>query len=139
MTPKARAIAVSAVVVAATIAGIVTLGSPTVQRQRRLDERRIADLRGIESAITVYWHRRHALPPDLATLSNEPGLRANTHDPEAGAAYDYERTGAEAYRLCAVFAFDSAAEATTRERAVASNWSHGAGRHCFDLRIPKEE
>jgi hypothetical protein len=139
MTPEARAIAASAVVVAAIVAGVVTLGSPTMQRHRRLDERRVADLRNLESAVTVYWHRRQSLPPDLDALSKEPGLRPNTHDPETGTPYDYELIAADSYRLCAVFAFDSAANPATRDSAAASNWAHGAGRHCFDLRIPQKE
>jgi hypothetical protein len=139
MTPKARAIAVSAVVVAAILAGIFTLGSPAVQRQRRLDERRVSDLMGIENAVTVYWQRRNALPADLAALAEEAGLRPNARDPEKGAPYDYEVTGPDSYRLCAVFAFDSTTDPAAPSRAHVSSWSHGAGRHCFELRIPKEE
>ena len=139
MTPKARAIAVSVVVVAAILAGILTLGSPAVQRQRRFDERRISDLMSIESAVTVYWQRNNALPADLAALAKEPGLRPNARDPETGTTYAYEVTGANSYRMCAVFAFDSTTDPAVPARVHVSSWPHGAGRHCFELRIPKEE
>ena len=138
MTTKALAAAVTAVVLAAIVAGILTLGSPGVQRQRRLDERRVADLAHIASAVTAYWQRHSSLPADLASLANEPGLRVNARDPETGAAYVYEVTGADLYRLCAVFAFDSAADSAVPARVLALDWAHGAGRHCFDLRVPKE-
>jgi type II secretory pathway pseudopilin PulG len=131
--------AATVVVVVVIIASIVLLGSPAEQRRHRLDERRVDDLMTIESAIGVYWHRGHTLPADLAALSNEPGLRANTHDPETGSAYEYEITARDSYRLCATFAFDSSADLAARSRGRASKWSHGAGRHCFDLRISTEE
>jgi len=137
MTLKIRAVAASAVVVAAIVAGIIVLGAPTVQRQRRLDERRVFDLTTIESAITVHWHRHGALPANLAALSAEPGLHPNTRDPTTGVSYEYEIVAPDAYRLCAVFAFDSAADPV--ERAMASSWSHGAGRHCFPLRVPQDD
>ena len=51
-------------------------------------------------------------------------------DPVTGAAYGYEIEGDRRYRLCAVFDTDTA---VTRDAALGpGDWTHGAGRHCFD-------
>jgi hypothetical protein len=133
---KILAAVVTTIVVGAVITAIVLLDPPGVQRQRKMDERRIEDLMGIERAAEEYWTRHKALPPDLATLGKEPGLVVPANDPETGAAYVYETTGPKSYRLCAVFA------RTTAERGAIPGylvkWAHGAGHHCFDLKIPKD-
>ncbi|MGC8639234.1 MAG: hypothetical protein ACP5XB_05070 [Isosphaeraceae bacterium] len=139
MTPvsgtKLLAFAVTAIVVGSLCAAVVLLDPPGVQRQRKMDERRIQDLMSLQRATEEYWTRHKALPPDLATLSKEPGLRVPETDPETGSPYGYEVTGPKSYRLRGVFARDSAEGASAPYYSV--KWAHGAGRHCFDLTIPK--
>ena len=65
---------VTAIVVGAVITAIVMLDPPGVQRQRKMDARRIEDLMSIQRAAEEYWARHKALAPDLATLGKEPGL-----------------------------------------------------------------
>src|SRR5579863_1021787 len=98
-------------VAAAVIGAIAVMDSPTVQRQRKMDARRVEDLAGIKRSIDAYWLRRSALapgrlelPPDLVALGKEPGVQFAAGDPETGTPYAYEVTGRETYRLCAVFA-----------------------------------
>ena len=100
---KTLAFLVSAVVVCAVVTAIL-LDPPGVQRQRRMDGRRIEDLLSMERAAEEYWNRHKVLPPDLAALAKEPGLRVPEADPETGSPYVYEVTGPKSYRLCAVFA-----------------------------------
>jgi hypothetical protein len=133
---KILAAVVTTIVVGAVITAIVLLDPPGVQRQRKMDSRRIEDLMSIQRATEEYWTRHKVLPPDLATLGKEAGLLVPANDPETGAPYIYEGTGPKSYRLCADFA------RTTAERAAIPSyliqWAHGAGRHCFDLKIPKD-
>jgi hypothetical protein len=126
---------VGATVLAAVVAGIVILGSPKRQRQLKLDERRIEDLIDIQRDVNFYWQRHKALPPDLVTLSGEPGHGPPLKDPERGNPYELEITGAESCRLCAVFAFDSSEAPEPSRYYSTESWTHGAGRHCFDLSI----
>ena len=126
---------VGATVLAAVIAGIVILGPPKRQRQLRLDERRVKDLIGIQGDVNNYWQRHKALPPDLVTLSREPGHRPPPTDPERGMEYEFEITGAESFRLCAVFTFDSSEAPEPGRYFSTESWAHGAGRHCFDVSI----
>ena len=82
----------------------------------------------VEAHVTV--HR--ALPADLQALSRQPGSLLPTADPVTGKAYDYQIVDADGqrYRLCAVFDTDTA---VTGDAAFGpGDWTHGAGRHCFE-------
>jgi hypothetical protein len=127
---------ISAVVIGAVITAIL-LDPPGVQRQRKMDARRVEDLSSIQRATEEYWNRHKVLPTDLAMLGKEPGLRVAATDPETGSPYIYEVTGPKSYRLCAVFARDSSERAAGPYFSVT--WAHGAGRHCFELTLPKKD
>jgi hypothetical protein len=119
-------------VVATLVASIVVMGPPSAQRDERLDARRLEDLRRIERLVDAHFERTGVLPVDLAALAR-PGLELPS-DPASGTPYGYESLAGRAYRLCAVFATDSARRRT--QRWEGDVWSHAAGRHCFDLRAP---
>lgn len=125
------------IVALAVIAAILILDPPSLQRQRTLDGKRIRDLINISYSIDVYWERKKSLPPELAALEREPGLKVPLKDPETGVAYVYETTNGKSYRLCAVFSLDSSEESQGYDSY--RKWSHGAGRHCFDLKPLKSE
>ena len=124
-------IAACFVVAATLVSAIFVMGSPAVQREAKLDERRIADLTRIDRLADGYFERKGKLPPDLATLANQPGRRLSTADPVDGSAYAYEVTGDRTFRLCAVFATDTAETFEAAERWT-DEWNHGAGRQCFE-------
>jgi hypothetical protein len=117
-------------VAAAIVAGLFVIGSPSEERARRLDERRVEDLQGISRATNVYFERHARLPSSLEELGREGGMRIGERDP-VGAPYEYHASGAETYQLCATFQRSSAEEG----RAVTAEfWSHEAGRRCFQLK-----
>ena len=102
-----RLLVAAAVVVVATVAAsIVVIGPPATQRDGRLDARRLEDLRRIERLVDAHFERTGRLPDALAALAG-PGLQLPL-DPTSGAPYGYEPGDAGDYRLCAVFATDSA-------------------------------
>lgn len=126
------AIVAGIVVLAAVIAAIAVMGSPSQQRLMRLDERRVDDLGRIAMAIDAY-HKEHGRPPaSLAALAAEPGVRL-PQDPESRQPYGYEVLGKAEYRLCAQFDTDTA-EATDPQPWLRAPWVHGAGRQCFKRR-----
>lgn len=129
-------IAAGVVVAATLVSAILVMGSPAVQREAKLDQRRIADLTRIDRLADGYFERSGKLPPDLATLANQPGRRLSTADPVDGSPYAYEVTGDRTFRLCAVFATDTAKTFEAPER-WADEWNHGAGRQCFDRKAGK--
>ena len=98
---------VTTIVVGAVISAIVLLDPPGVQRQRKMDSRRIEDLVSIQRAIEEYWTRHKALPPDLATLGKEPGLLVPASDPETGARLCLRSHGPQVLpALCRLRAYD---------------------------------
>lgn len=122
------------VVVAVLAVALGVIGSPTAQRLVRLDERREGELARIENAVAVHWDAHARLPADLAVLASQPGIALRVSDPVDDQAYGYEVLGPRAYRLCAVFATDTAVRAGHDDR-----WAHAVGRHCFDRSVEAGE
>ena len=132
------AVAAGVVVLATIVAAIVSMGSPSTQRDIRMDERRVGDLERIARAVERYEDRHDGLPPDLATLAAEPGQNLAIVDPVGGAAYGYEVTGNDRYRLCAEFVTDTGKLPGNGRAMVDEDWLHGQGRQCFDRKLVEE-
>ena len=130
---RGLAIVASVVALATIVASVVVTGTPSVQREIRLDARRVSDLVDLEDAVQRHFRDQGALPSSLAVLADKPGVSLAIIDPVTGVPYDFEPTGPRAYRLCATFTTDTG---VTREAAgygaSASDWAHGRGRRCFD-------
>ena len=133
--PKGRARivgwAASVCVVAALVAGFIVAGSPSAQKQYGQDDQRINDLSNIQYQITTYWQANQKLPAALSNLKDSSvGGYVVPVDPVTRAAYEYTATGTTTFRLCATFA------RATRFAELAwpdeQDWSHQAGRQCFD-------
>ena len=123
---------VSLVVAAAIITGVVILGSPSNERALRLDQRRVSDLEGLQSAVNFYFGEHATLPASLEELSREPGVRIAS-DPVTGVAYRYRAIGAEQFELCGTF--ERASE--PRVSSGVDVWQHPPGDHCFTKKVAK--
>jgi hypothetical protein len=123
---------VTLVVVAVVVTAVVILGSPSEERARRLDARRVDDLQGIQSAVNFYYAERGALPASLEELSRQPGVRIGT-DPVTGLAYRYRPLGAEAFELCGTFE----RPAGPRVSSGVDVWQHSSGEHCFMRKVAR--
>ena len=138
--PGGRTLALAAVAVAAaTVAvSVYLIGSPTTQREVRIDQRRVHELQQIGQLVELYAREHGTLPTDLATLAGQPGQRMATADPASGQAYRYEPVGERQYRLCATFSTDTAQPQAPIGRAPSADaaaWNHPAGPHCFERRL----
>lgn len=127
------AVAASVVVVAAIVAAIAVMGSPSRQRLMRLDERRVDALGNIANQLDAWRNEHGRLPGSLAELAAAPGVRV-PQDPASGRPYGYEVLGATEYRLCAQFDTDTAA-GTDPQPWLRAAWAHGTGRQCFKRRV----
>ncbi len=128
-------LAIGAVVVA-VVAGLLVLPPPSEERARRLDVRRVEDLRGIARAMDLYWTRHGRLPASIGDLSREPGVRVSARDPVTGQDYELRVLDEPTYELCASFertTADSGDPAAPAEDVSEDFWSHGVGRRCFRL------
>ncbi len=139
---KYLAWAVIVIVAASLVAGFLTVGSPVSARARNLDAQRINDLSMIQSQIINYWQSKTKLPDNLGQLTDTiSGFMAPT-DPETKQPYEYTRTGALQFTLCAVFSTQSGESGSTVVRTYpvgpygeGTTWDHGTGRVCFDRTI----
>jgi hypothetical protein len=110
-------IGMTTLVVAGLVTAFYTLGTPAHQRALALDERRVDDLRAMNSII----QRRY----DGSALPSRLPNDIEQTDPSTSQAYAYVRLGKQDYKLCANFALAASDDA----------WSHGAGRTCFQRRL----
>ena len=118
-----------AVVAVAVVGGLMRVGPPSVERERRLDERRVEDLRLIADAIDLHWTRSGSLPPSLDALPDTVASDASFSDPASGQSYEYRALTESTFELCASFGTDELPP------SLEVFWSHPVGRHCFDLEV----
>lgn len=116
--------------VAAIIAGVLVMGSPSQQRDQRLDGARIRDLNLLQITIRAYWREHEQLPQSLEVVAAQPGISLPLRDPVNGAGYGYRVIDATHFQLCAQFATDTSEHARGRN-GIISDWPHPRGQHCF--------
>ena len=135
---KWLAIGGSLLAILAVVMAVNIMGSPMTQRKVRIDENRASDLNKLKLA-TNEWKTEHkALPATLAEVANQPGSDLRLRDPETQVPYEYERINADAYRLCAVFATDTA-RYKPDDWSLRIDWTHGVRRTCFTTDLGKQE
>ncbi len=127
--PSRTVVGVVAIVVvaAAVVVGLVRLGSPSEERSRRFDERRVEDLRRIADNVDLYLTREGTLPTSLEALRASPLPPIRITDPARGTLYEYAATGDTTFELCGQF------DAERSRRRPNEFWAHPAGRYCFEL------
>ena len=130
------AIAASVVVVATVASALITIGPPAQQRRVAMDARRTTDLIRLANVIEIRGGRDQKLPAALTDLEGA-GQWQSIKDPESGAPYGYAVTGDRSYRLCAVFATATRA-GDVGDGSGNGEWSHPAGRYCFNRNIKKD-
>lgn len=129
-------------VVAAVVAGFVIAGSPVRQREKRFDELRINGLQTIQNEIINYWQNNERLPQNLDALENSISGFRPPRDPQTDESYEYKIISPLIFELCAKF---NAPSSETENRISVPkpvypgeglwNWSHDAGRQCFERTI----
>ncbi|MEO2195762.1 MAG: hypothetical protein ABGY72_06685 [bacterium] len=118
--------AVVAVGVAVTL-GLQGAGSPGAERSRRIDQRRVEDLRRIAETVDLYWTRQGGLPESLDPLVATDGDLADFQDPVTTGRYEYRTLTTSSFELCAQFDTESAFVEQD------NFWRHPANRYCFKV------
>jgi len=122
------------VVVAAIVAGFVVLGSPSEERARRLDQRRVFDLQQLTIAIDYYVREHRRLPASLDDLASTSAGNVSVRDPISSQPYGYRVVSDTAYELCATFDRESKGEVGFGSQPSA----HAAGQKCFNRKAPEQ-
>ena len=146
--PKVFAWISGTVIIASVVLSFVLMGSPSTQRDRRFDERRISDLQIIQNQVLQYWISGGVLSPKLVDLGkNDPNF-VLPKDPQSDTEYEYHiLTGDQpTFELCAIFkqpSINNMRRQQVLEKPIApyrdgayfypyqNNWEHGVGRQCF--------
>lgn len=127
-------------VLIAIVWGAIIVGSPGEQRSKRFDDRRIEDLRAIQSEIfsIVYGDelRRpngqepepvNPLPQSLQDMLEKAVYTyPDITDPETGEQYIYNIINEDRFELCAVFNHEV-------KEQYDIFWNHPAGPHCYEF------
>ena len=139
--PILRALAIAAVVVVVATVGysIYVIGTPVQQRQIRLDEQRIEDLRSISRNVDRYYEFNGAMPANLFDLQGPQYSVQSIADPDTGRPYGYHLVGGVDYELCAVFNAESPERQDEHRPFSESIWDHGPGLTCFALTAEAEQ
>src|SRR5690606_7490710 len=132
------AIVAAVVVAAALAAAFMVMRSPADERALTLDQRRVQDLQRIGHAVDAWYRLHDALPPDLASVVEQPGSTVPAADPATGAPYEYLPGEGRKYQLCATFLTDTAQNGEAWQGAAprGESWDHPAGGYCFVREAP---
>ena len=117
----------------AIVYGLIRIGPPSEERQRRFDERRVEDIRSLARAADLHWTRQGTLPATLDVLVDTAPRELASTDPESGDPYEYRVLADASFELCASFGTDWA------DPLAEEFWAHRRGRHCFTLEAQEVE
>ena len=121
-------------VLVALAAGLMAIGTPEEARMRRLDSQRAEHLREISNAMETYLRSHEGLPASLEQLQQPSGFTGlRLSDPQTKQPYEYKPLDKDTYELCAQF--QTVQDAGTDDTPRNPIWYHGAGRHCFTLKV----
>lgn len=128
---------VSLVVLAAIIAGLVFVGSPSTQRSIERDNTRVGNLQDIQWQVVNYYQQKGVLPQNLEAVKDPISGNIIPTDPSTKEAYSYKVTGGLTFELCATFETELKVDAmtSTYEYTNNENWKHGVGQTCFSRTI----
>lgn len=124
-------------------AGFLLIGSPSYQRQIRIDDQRVNDLQNIQYQVVEYWIPKGELPSSLSDLDNPLTGFSVPVDPETMQSYEYRATGDLTFELCATFTTELESGTPVRPTEPympigSEHWDHGAERTCFTRTIDPE-
>lgn len=127
-----------ALVVAAFIAAWFFVESPSMARNRRLDQALVQNIYSLETAVNSYYDRNSKWPSNLAELQADKNIYINANaliDPETKAPIAYNRISDKEFEMCANFRTDSIAEAANQTIPYggmdANSKDHRAGYQCL--------
>jgi hypothetical protein len=127
--------AIAAVCVSVAV-GLKLLGSPSEERARKLDDRRVEDLQRLATAVDLYRSRAGHLPSSLEEVRRDLP-NDMSRDPVTEQPYGYRLISVDKYELCADFQRASEADRgyggyDYGGSAGMGFWSHPAGHRCFE-------
>lgn len=127
----------TAVVIGMMAASLYHLESPSVAREKRIDDQQIVALQEMQYRVEAHMNTKEALPASIDELYLSELV---PQAPEGRAQYQYKITGVTTYELCADFAHaTNPNEMSTMYYPgdINYNWDHKAGEWCFTREAAK--
>lgn len=131
-------LALSVIVGAALVWGFILAGSPATQREMKIDEARLNDLRMIQSEVRNIVYQGKPYDADISELKPLPSSLEEVKEQalytdipladQMGIPYEYIVQDTYVYLLCAEFALP-------RQLTYDIFWNHEAGRACFEVDV----
>ncbi len=137
----------------AIVLGFMVVGSPTKQRDLKMDGTRTTDLSNVQWQLVNYWQLHGSLPKTLEELNDSISGYIVPIDPDTSKPYGYSyslENGKHSFKICAEFARDSEDNKGRGEfgggytKGIATdaiysvgyldgydNWKHTKGLSCF--------
>ena len=114
--------------------GFSVLGSPRTQQLLKYDEQKVMTLTNMKNDIDNYYFEKKILPDAISELPNG-NYYLTGNDPQTQKPYEYKKTSATTYSLCADF--NKPSPPIYSDRGVVLKlgvelWIHPAGYHCFN-------
>lgn len=120
-----------AVVLIAFVSAFFIIDSPTVSRNKKIDQRLLNDIQNIDNNIQGYYNKTATLPESLEQLKNtefSPFIQGDVKEIE------YRKLSNNSFELCAEFILSGQdqQDVVLEKNGESGDWSHKAGKVCFD-------
>lgn len=124
-------VATVAFVVIIFLTGFFIIDSPTVSRQKKIDQQTVNNLQNVDSSVRSYFDRTKQLPGNLQQLEKTDYFPVFVGDN----AVEYRKISDRNFELCADFIHsdleDESANSVVFE-SFSKEWSHKQGKVCFE-------
>jgi hypothetical protein len=128
-----------AVIVVTFIASLFIVESPTLARNRQIDQKVISNFYEIDNNINSYYNTNNKLPVDLASLKTEFVYLSDSlfTNPVTNEALKYQIKGNREYELCATFLTDTTDNNKNKDTSyyIDARWPHAVGYQCLSQKI----
>jgi hypothetical protein len=141
LTPHLRIfwrIFATAILAGSIVWGFAILGSPRTQQLLKYDQQKLNDLQNLNSQVVNYYANRGVLPKAIEDVA-DGNYYTDWVDPQSKKPYQYEKTTASTYNLCAEFNKASEEKEQNRYSYIyfdgINSWEHPKGEYCFKQTI----
>jgi len=124
---KISVIVAASVIMASFIAGFFIIDSPTVSRQKNIDQQMISNLQSVDNSIQNYFTETGGLPQKIDVLQQTKfavsigGVKG----------FEYKIQDPTTYQLCADFLRSNSADLKSSYDSFVDDWKHEKGSYCF--------
>lgn len=143
-------IALTSLVIAVTLYGFISGGSPFEIRNNKLDQGRVTKIQSLSMVVDQYFQKNQRLPQTLDDIYNND--QSKNHfmysldyfkDPGTNNVFEYLKNGELSYNICTSFSSDppknNLSAFPTYNGSDQKYSSYKKGRYCFDYSVESKD